>query len=264
MEDNEGDGSSKKIKSITRAFDIIETIRDNAPTQTSDIADRFECSQSTLHYHLKTLENRGYLTRTDDGYILGLKFLNLGGHSLVSRNLYEPFNNEIAEFAVEVGESVQVTIEENGKGYYIQQISGAKLGGMSRHIGTEMYLHSTAGGKAILANLSSGKINKIIETHGLPTFTENTLIERTSLVEELGEIEDRGIAFEVEEAKAGVSGIAAPLRKKGNVVGAIELTLPTTRIPDPRYERKEERFPSELVDRLEKHSEQIEHILSGN
>lgn len=259
MDGRSDSGQGNGIKSVRRAFKIIEMIRADAPIRSTVIAERIDCSQSTAHYYLKTLEECGYVIRQDGGFELGLKFLQLGGQAMVSRNLYCAMNLEVAELAVDVGESVQVAIEENGVGYYVEHVSGNSAAESTRQVGTMMSLHSTAAGKAILSELPSDRLDEIIGEHGLMDVTENTISTRSMLDDELQRIRETSIAFETREYSDDESGIAIPLKHENELIGALELTLPPTRIPDPRRSAKGDRFPDELVSRIRESARTIEN-----
>lgn len=251
----------KGIKSIWRSFKIIDIIKQEGPIRSTAVAEQMDCSQSTVHYYLKTLEDCDYLIRGEQGYTLGIRFLHLGGHALISRDLYRALNGEVHALALEVGESVQVAVEEYGVGYYVEQATDKSVSRTTRHVGAKFPIHSTAAGKAILSEFPPERVDEIIEQHGLQTRTDQTLADRDELLAELQQIREHGVAYEAGEFLADESGVAVPLMRDSEVVGALELALPLTRIPDPRQSSKEARFPEALVDRVKETAQTIENSL---
>jgi PAS domain-containing protein len=116
--------------------------------------------------------------------------------------------------------------------------------------------------RTIIENFPNGAV-ALVDRDGLEQYTENTLSDRSDLIDELQRVRDRGVAFEVREFLPDESGVAVPLRRGDETVGALELALPLTRIPDPRCDSKAERFPDELVDRVREAARSIEDRLEN-
>jgi len=53
--------------------------------------------------------------------------------------------------------------------------------------------------------------DEILEAHGLPEWTRNTITDRDALTEELAQIRETGLAFDDEERVEGVRCVAAPV-----------------------------------------------------
>jgi DNA-binding IclR family transcriptional regulator len=107
-------------------------------------------------------------------------------------------------------------------------------------------------GKAILAHLPESRVHEILDRHGLPEKTEQTITERDALFEELSEIRERGVAFDREERLSGLRCVAVPiLSNSSRVEGALSVSGPTSRMQG-------ERFESELPERLRSAANVIE------
>jgi DNA-binding IclR family transcriptional regulator len=98
--------------------------------------------------------------------------------------------------------------------------------------------------------MSDSHIDEIVDIHGLPQATENTIIEREALKKELDRIADRGYALEDEEHWENIRAVAVPIIFDSAVQGAISITGPTTRFDESRIE--------ELVDMLHRTKNIIE------
>jgi DNA-binding IclR family transcriptional regulator len=97
-------------------------------------------------------------------------------------------------------------------------------------VGTHLYLHQTAGGKAILSQLSGDAVDDIVDQVGLPRATENTITDREALAEELAAVRERGYAYNREESTDGLVAVAAPLVPDEEVLGACAVAGPRYRI----------------------------------
>lgn len=248
MGNGNDDSTTKEIKSLRTAFDIVEFVHRNDGVRASDIAADLEFAPSTIHYYLTTLVRHRFLVKDGNSYRLGLRFLTFGGKALTDSPLYPAGDAGVRELVDQTGESVQIAVVEYGRCIYIYHVPGAKPISDTRHVGTELPPHATAAGKAILSFLPANTVNDILSSSGLPKIATNTLTDRSALVQELEQIQENEVAFEHQEADDEVNAIAAPIVHDGEVLGAVELTLPTTRIHDPRRRKKKDRFSAELVE----------------
>jgi DNA-binding IclR family transcriptional regulator len=96
-------------------------------------------------------------------------------------------------------------------------------------VGAELPLHASALGKAMLAFLPDDALGDLL-AEPLPRLTSRTLSSK-SLVDELGEVRQRGWARERDEAILGESSLAAPIfDRSGHAVGAIGIVGDTERL----------------------------------
>ena len=91
-------------------------------------------------------------------------------------------------------------------------------------------------GKAILAHTPESRVEEILDRHGMPAITSNTVTERDALYEQFEAIRESGIAFDDEERVKGLRTVAAPiLTHDEEVLGAISVAAPTSRMKDERF-----------------------------
>lgn len=232
----------KRIKTTDTVFDIIEAIERQGRCGVTDIADEISLSPSTVHAHLVTLADRGYLVRDGDEYQLSLQFFSLGSSAQdVSdytklRRVAKP---EIDELAETTEERAQIVVEEEGKGFYLYQARGTRAVMVDTKPGTSVSLHSSAVGKAILAHESDERVDEILAQRGLPQVTESTITDEERLSRRLAEIREQGYAFDRGERISGIWCVAAPVQTdSGDVLGAISVSLPKQRAEEEFYERE--------------------------
>lgn len=230
--------SSKTIKSTGTAFDIIETLATQGEMTITEIAERVDVSKSTVHTHLTTLEGRGYVIKTDSNrYRAGLRFLSIGGAVRDSnyKRLYKTAKPEVDELAETTEERAQLMVEENDYGYYLYQAAGRRAVETDSHVGKQVPLHSTAVGKAYLANVSSERLDSFLDKRTLVAHTDSTINDRESLLDELETVRNRGLAFDNGERVSGVRCVAAPIEDDmGSVIGAISVSGPANRMQGDR------------------------------
>jgi DNA-binding IclR family transcriptional regulator len=104
-------------------------------------------------------------------------------------------------------------------------------------------MHWSALGKVILASLSEERVRKILEQHGLPAATENTICDESELFEELDRIDEQGYALEDEEREYSMRAVAvAIISKSGNPIGSLSISGPKDRFHENRI--KEDIVPN--------------------
>jgi len=233
------------IKSTAFSLDILEVVHELGTATLSDIVDEFDKPKSTVHDHVATLLERGYLVKQGDkSYRLSVRSLGLGGRIRSRFPLFQVAEGEIRDLAMKTDEHANLLIEENGKGVFLYKIKGTDSVTLDTYEGMEVYLHTTALGKAILSELPVERRDAIVEKHGLPAVTSNTITDRDVLRDELDEIRDRGYAIDNEERIPGIRCVAAPISNDGRVAGAVSISAPRNRMSDDRFEND---IPAEVL-----------------
>lgn len=227
------------VKSDETLLSILDVIRNDGPVRLSAISGEVGVAKSTVHNHLQMLENRDFVTLTDDGYELGLRFLEFGQVSQNRREIFQQGQTKVEELADSTEELAWCVVEEHGQAVYIYKATGRHSIQTNERVGMRRQLHCIAAGKAILANLPEDRVEEIIATHGLDRKTEHTITDRDTLYDELEEIRNRGVAFNLEELITGLHAIAAPvLNTDGSVYGAISIGGPANRLTKSRLENE--------------------------
>ncbi|RDZ52740.1 IclR family transcriptional regulator [Haloferax sp. Atlit-6N] len=232
------------MKTTHKLFRIIEELRDRNGARVSELATELELPKSTVHRHLKTLEEREYVMKTGDLYHIGSRFLYIGMGVNNRHEAFAQIEPKVKALASETDERAQFMIEEHGYLVYIYRETGEHAVQTNTQLGKRMPIHATSGGKAILAQLTDDQIARIIERHGLPKITENTITDEDELYDELREIRDEGVSFNDQEYIEGLRSVSVPVIKpNGQPLGAIGISGPQNRF-------KGEFYREELPDKL--------------
>jgi DNA-binding IclR family transcriptional regulator len=232
-------GEKRKIKSVEASLKILEYIHEQGAAGVTEIANEVELTKGTVYCHLNTLQEKRFIVREDDSYRIGLRFLGFGGKRVIQNKIHRFGKPEVDDLVEETGETVQICVEEQGKGIYIYQSRGEKAVQTDSYIGTERHLHATAFGKVILAYMSKERVEEILDSYGLPPVTEETITDRNELFDQLERIRERGIAFDDGEQIEGIRCVAGPVfGPDDEILGAISLSGPTKRISDDQYRQE--------------------------
>lgn len=243
---------SGKVKSVRRAMEIVEAIRERHGARVSELSTEFGVAKSTIHSHVTTLQEEGYLIKEGDEYQIGSLFLRLGEYARTRREEYEMAGQKVKELAEQSEERSQFAVEEQGRIVFLYRESGSHAVNTGTEIGRRRYLHTSSAGKVILAHLSDQMVRDIIDQWGLPEVTENTITTEEELHEELETIRDQGYAVNIEENIKGLRAVGAPVRTdEGEIIGGISISGPSHRL-------KDDRLHNELADLVRGEANELE------
>lgn len=238
---------SRHLKSVSRSFNIIEYLREDGPASLSEIATQLDIPISTTHIHLSTLVESDYVIKENEQYRCSLLFLRTGGQLRDQKILYQAAKSEIDDLQQKIGEIANIGVLENGYMVQLYKSEDPESIDDSAPEGAHLYLHTTSIGKAILSQLSEDTIDSIIEQRGLPKLTNNTIITKEKLINELQKIRERGYSINHAEHYTGVRAIGTPILSESNtVLGAISISGPLSRL---EKERLDDEFAPKLLNK---------------
>ncbi|MFH5801748.1 IclR family transcriptional regulator [Haladaptatus sp. CMAA 1911] len=242
--------TQKTVGSVKRSLDIIEAVTELKGARISELSDYLDMTESSIHSHLTTLKNEGYVVKRGNNYDIGMRYIQLGRYAKHQNPICRKAKQKLREIASETGEVASIMVEQNGFGYYV---FGRKNYNTNQPCteGRITKLHYCAPGKAILAHYPPERVEKIISEHGLVSRTNRTITEEGKLFEELAKIRECGVAFNRGECIEGLRGVGVPIiGEAGEVVAAIGVYGPSHRVTGEFLE-------TELPDLLEAHANDI-------
>lgn len=221
----------RTLDSVTKTLDILEALWQEAGAGVTELTEHVDMPKSTVHAHLSTLREGGYVVKADGEYRLSLRFLTYGEHVKTEEPLYQVARDPVADLAERTGERVFCATEQNGLATVLCVAEGERSLQSDITVGTHVYLHASAVGKAMLAAMPREQVEAIIDQWGLPSFTEETITTPEGLFAELEDVRKRGVAVNVGEYRPGVHVVAAPIRTaEDEVAGAVALAGPEQRL----------------------------------
>lgn len=244
-----------EIKSVRRAIEIVEYVHANDGARVSELTESLDFARSTVHNHLTTLKQLGYLTKEANTYYLSLQFLHLGEYSRHRKPGYGLAHSAVDQLATVTNEEVDFTVPENGRMISVYHSVGDQLSS-GLQVGQWFHMHTSAAGKAVLAEMSEADVEGIVERWGLPARTEKTITDLDLLHEELEAVRTRGYAINDQELLDGYHSIGVAAKyPNGDVFGALTVGGPTYRI-------KTALKSTDILDDLDRAVETIEEGLA--
>lgn len=248
-------GRSGGVQSLERAFSILEAIADaGGIISLSQLAERADLPLATIHRLVRSLVALGYVRQESNRqYSLGPRLMRLAAESGKRIGVWaKPI---LAEAVEQLGESVNLAVLEDDEIVYVAQVQPTDtFMRMFTEVGRRTLPHSTAVGKAILADASEADVRSLLARTGMPRRTVHTLTTPEEFLEVLGTARQRGYATDEGEQELGVRCVAVAVPDAPRPM-AISMSGPTTRVDDATVERAAgvlqqaaERLSRELTD----------------
>jgi DNA-binding IclR family transcriptional regulator len=239
--------AANPVGALETALDVLEQIRDSKGATLGELDEELPFAKSTIHRHVSTLMERGYVVKTGHEFDVSLQLFELASYKRERNPMFYMGRSVADDLAQRVDERVSMVIQEQGRAIkcYIAESNRSVM--TDSRLGLTMHMHCTADGKAILAFKDDEYVRQVIEQRGLPEMTDNTITDREALYDELATIREESISLDDQERLPGVRGISAPVidEDSGGVLGAFGITGPATRVEGEMFRK---RYP-ELVRR---------------
>ncbi|WNQ13286.1 IclR family transcriptional regulator [Paenibacillus aurantius] len=222
------------IQSIDKALDLIELLADRGSLNLLELAELLDQPKSSTYRIVLTLENRGYISRSDeDGkYCLGYKQLMLTRNLLERNNLRSAAWNEMKKLSDLYGDTINLGVLMEGEVLYVEIIESTQPLRMTDTVGSRAPFNATAIGKAITAYLPQETVEKLIHERGLPALTEHTIVTKDRLMQELEQVRIQGYSMDDQEMVEGARCLAAPIfNMYGSIQGAVSMSGAMHRFP---------------------------------
>ncbi len=223
----------RTVKAVETSFRIVEALRHRRRAGVSELSSELDVPVSTTYVHLNTLRELGYVVKSGNDYRLSLRFLEHGGSVRQHLEYFGVVEDSVNRTAYLTGEIAGFAIEEQGQRVIISRSEGRGAIGDQIPIGEYTHLHWTSLGKAIMAHLPRDRVDEIVDEHGLPRGTPNTITDRAVLAEELATIRQTGYAIDNAERRRGIRGISVPVKDANEeIVGALGVAGPKQRFDE--------------------------------
>ena len=219
------------LGTVCKAGDVMDLFTARAPDWgVSEVADAMGMPKSSAHDMLSTLSEIGLVRRTYAGrYRLGWRVLQMHQALVSSTGFLDPSQAVIAHLADTARVTVHVAALRKHEVIYLDKVTGAGAPDLSLSgVGLVVAAHCTGIGKMLLSDREPAFAGEVAARFGLPRRTSNTITRLDALHEELASIRQLDVAQDHEEAAAGVSCIAVPIRDTdGSIQAAISAAMPT-------------------------------------
>jgi DNA-binding IclR family transcriptional regulator len=220
------------IHSIDKALDLIEMLAERGSLSLIELTELLNQPKSSTYRMVLTLENRGFISRSDeDGkYCLGYKQLVITKNILERNNIRSAALHEMKKLSELYGDTVNLGVLLDGEILYLEIIESTHALRMTDSVGSKSPVHATAMGKAIAAYLQQQELDELLTKRKMESFTSRTITTPEHFKKELEWVRRNGYAVDDQEIVEGARCVAAPVFGMfGKVYGAISLSGPMHR-----------------------------------
>jgi DNA-binding IclR family transcriptional regulator len=210
--------------SVKKAFAILSAIsasRDGLGV--SELAKSLKMAKSTVHGMTSALEELGAVMREPltKKYKLGFTLLEIGRSAYSQIDLKTSSRPVTEELMEKSRTSVFLGILNWGHVTILDIVESRQDLSITAPIGSTIPLFAGAVGKVFLASMAEEEAARIIKSKGLPSYTENSIVDMPSYAKELARVREKGYAVDDEEYILGVRAVASPLMGLGQLRSAI-------------------------------------------
>ncbi len=234
--------STYNVPNLEKGLMVIELLATKKSGLTlAEITETLAFTKTTAFRVVSTLIFKNYLQKneTTKKITLSRKMLTLGISSMNEQSIVEVSIDVMRALRDEVRESVMLGVLLGVKGAILEQVASSYPVKLFVEQGTQFNLHSSVGGKSILANLPEEESNAILKKITLTKYTKNTIVSKKEFREQLKEIKQNGYAIDNGEDIQGIHCVGAPIYNEyGYPVAALWITAPHGRLPHEEFEEK--------------------------
>jgi DNA-binding IclR family transcriptional regulator len=236
------DVDANSVQVVGRAAAILRQLGQSPRGRSlAELAGGADLPRSTVHRLVKALEHEGFVVpaSASGGFRLGPGILQLASAS--REWLVADVHPQLVALSAELGETVDLAVLSGDRVTFIDQVARPQRLQAVSAVGVSFPLHSTANGKALLAELDDGEVRKLLPGR-LPRLTPNTLTSFEALLADLADVRATGIAWDREENDVGICAVGTVVPNPFGIPTAV--TVP---VPASRFAGAEERLADALL-----------------
>lgn len=239
------------VGSVGKAFRVLDCFK-SAPgdLSLSEMVERSGLDKSAVQRYTYTLWAEGYLEQhpVTRRYQLGKRVLDFTFHYLRSHELVEVLNPIMLDLAKVTGEKISLSLLDGHELVYAMRHQTKTEHFHASLVGRRVPLYCTAGGRAVLSQLTADDRQAVFDRTALVSHTPTTLTTVPEIEAELLKARDKGYASIADEFIMGEVGLGAAVRdEKGRPYGALHLSGSSNEWTLESYEKK---FAPMLLDAI--------------
>ncbi|WP_069812348.1 IclR family transcriptional regulator [Streptomyces sp. TP-A0874] len=234
MSNNEKRGES--ASSVAHALRTLLYLRGQEAVRLTDVSEHLGVARSTAHRLLTTLREHGFVEQEPGGrrYRLGPALLGLARGLAEERALIRIARPHLESLRDAADETSNLLVLDGPDAFFLDGVDGTQPLRVVPRTGDHVPAYSTAGGKAILAELPPEAV-RLRYPSGLTRLTPATLPDLDALAADLALTRERGYALNFDESVVEVHGAAVPVRDRhGAAIAAVTVSAPSTRLDHAR------------------------------
>jgi DNA-binding IclR family transcriptional regulator len=219
---------------IHKTLDLLDAIqRRKNGVGLAVLSQELKMPKPTAHRILATLEGRGYIDRNEGGeYRLSRRLMFVQDEGSLEERLRACALPAMQELVDAFKETVNLGILDGGEVIVIETIESPQAVRMSSKVGNRRYVHSTALGKVMLADMQEKDVLRLLRMKGMPRMTPNTITAETALLRHLRLVREQGFAIDNQEHEPDGRCIGVAIRdaRDDRAIGGLSISGPIHRM----------------------------------
>lgn len=227
------DRSGLFVGSVEKAFRVLEAFSVSKRLMSiAEIARAADLDRSATQRLIHTLEQLGYISRVPDSTLYGLasKVLGLSYNYLRAKELVERASPHLLELSRSLGETTNLHELDGPDVVFLARFPGRHLLNVDFAVGFRVPAAFTASGTAILSKMTEAASRRVLQATTLNAVTPFTETAPEKLMARIRLAASLGYSIVQNQTMVGdISVAAAILDHGGRPIGAINISVPTTR-----------------------------------
>ncbi len=215
--------TEEQLRTVARSADVLELLVSEGALALRDVQRKLKLGHTVAHRILQTWTALQYLSFDSETkvYRAGPKLMWVG--SKVRTALDDPDLNARLGFVTrELGHTSNIGILEGRTVLHVARNCVRQLLPFEVQAGSSLPAHATSLGRVLLAHLGTARVRELYADGGLAIYTENTIGDIETLLDDLRTIRTNGYAVAIRMIEMGIGSVAVPLHDcDGRVVAAL-------------------------------------------
>lgn len=223
-----GDSMTERIVRVLDTFTIDRTMQ-----STAEIARRAGLPPSSAHRIVGDLITAGLLERDEENRVrLGMRLWELalrGSSALRLRQAALPHMERVQGL---IQEHTQLAVLEHDEALFLERLSHPDAGANITRVAGRLPVHASSSGLVLLAFAAPAVRDRVL-AGPLRAVSRETVTDAATLRALLTSIRRRGHVVAPGSIEEVSTGVAVPVRDRGEVVAALSVVLPRETAPEP-------------------------------
>jgi DNA-binding IclR family transcriptional regulator len=207
-------GGSRRVRSAERVAAVLQLLSESdQPLRHAQVAEAIGLPKSSASNLLDTLADVGLISKTTQGYALGVWLIELGrvvADRLDVRAIARPVMEELSRFGVG---TCNLAMLQGGDIIYLEKVSNPSNPiQIATRVGGRLPAHATGMGKCLVAWLPVDERSRWLEAQEFVSLTDRTIVDSAQFVEELHRVRAQGYGVDNQESHLDVICVGAPIR----------------------------------------------------
>jgi DNA-binding IclR family transcriptional regulator len=226
-------GALYPIGSVGKALGLLGLLKDRKALRVTEVGRALGVAPSTAHRLLAMFEQCGFLQQGErnSAYTIGPALVEIATSIAGHLDIETALRPHINALVRELNETALLCIVRGNRTVYLDAVESTHALRAVSQTGRSIPAHTTAGGKALLAEYSAAEVCRIYPTEDLGRSTPKSIASRSALLLDLRRIRERGFATDNEESELHFAACAAVVRDRAGIArAAIVVAGPASRV----------------------------------